>query len=336
MSDGNDSFNDDSQFGQGTVLKKLLGQYVVRSGDRTVLCTLSSKLRKELVYPTSDASSGTLRRVRAVEEIKTVDPVAVGDLVHFVPAGDGNGMIKEVLPRRNKLVREAAGPKSLEQIIVANVDQVVPIVAAAQPLPRWGLLDRYLAAAEAAGVPALVCITKLDLAKEARLLPAVQIYEQIGYPVALTSAVTGRGVADLEAALRGRISVLVGMSGVGKTTLLNAIEPGLGLRVKEISEASGKGKHTTTHLEMFPLAGGGHIVDTPGMKFFGLRETEAEDLASLFVEMRPFVGRCRFRLDCSHSHEPGCAIKAAVEAGQISRMRYDSFLNLRDNLRPDY
>ncbi|MFQ5592602.1 MAG: ribosome small subunit-dependent GTPase A [Anaerolineae bacterium] len=319
---------------QGIVFKKHLGHYFVQSGERTLVCSVSSRLRKRLIYPTSDPSSGTLRRVQAVEKIKRVDPVAVGDVVRFEDAGDGTGMIKEVLPRRNKLVRYAAGPKPLEQVIVANIDQFVPIVAAAQPKPRWGLLDRYLAAAEEAGIPTLICITKLDLAKRQRLWKTVQIYEDIGYPATLTSAVTGEGIAAFRETIQGKISVLVGMSGVGKTTLLNAVQPGLGLRVREISESTGKGKHTTSHVEMFPLDGGGSVVDTPGIKTFGLWETDSSDLAGLFREMQPYVGRCRFRLDCSHTHEPDCAIKDAVEAGNITQLRYKSYLRLNSALRP--
>lgn len=324
-----------SQPNQGIVFKKLRGHYFVRGGDRTIVCAISSRLRKELIYPISDPSSGTLRRVRSVEEIKRVDPVAVGDVVRFEDAGDGTGMIKEVLPRRNKLVRYAAGPKPLEQVIVANMDQFVPIVAAAQPKPKWGLLDRYLAAAEEAGIPTLICITKMDLAKRQRLQKTVQIYEDIGYPVVLTSAVTGEGVTDFRQTIERQVSVLVGMSGVGKTTLLNAVQPGLGLRVREISRVTGKGKHTTSHLEMFPLDGGGSVVDTPGIKTFGLWETDSSDLVSLFREMRPYVGRCKFRLDCSHTHEPGCAIKEAVEAGHIAQVRYESYLRMSRALRPE-
>lgn len=324
------------QLDQGVVFKKLLGEYHVQVDGRTVVCRISNRLRKELVYPISDPSSGTLRRVREVEDIKLVDPVAVGDVVAFEDAGDGAGLIKKVLPRKNKLVRYAAGPKPLEQIIAANVDQFVPIIAAARPKPKWGILDRYLAAAEEAGIPALICITKMDLAKEYRLRKTIEIYEDIGYPVVLTSAVAGRGVAEFRAAIQGCVSVLVGMSGVGKTTLLNAVQPDLGLRVNAISDATGKGKHTTSHLEMFPLDGGGAVVDTPGIKTFGLWETDSSDLTGLFREMRPYIGQCKFRLDCTHTHEPDCAVKAAVEDGRISELRYDSYLRLQRALRPAY
>lgn len=321
---------------QGVVFKKLLGQYTVQANGQTIVCSISSRLRKELVYPTADAASNPHQRVQSVEDIKLVDPVAIGDVVQFIEAGDGTGVIKEVLPRKNKLVRYAAGPKPLEQIIAANLDQIIILMAAAQPQPKWHLLDRYLATAEAAGIPALICMTKMDLARKKHFLETVQIYTDIGYPVLLTSVVTGQGVQAFKEAIQNQVSALVGMSGVGKTSLLNAVQPGFGLQVKEISKATGKGRHTTSHLEMFPLDFGGSVIDTPGMKTFGLWEVETQDLASLFVELRPYLGRCRFRLDCTHAHEPGCAIKEAVEQGAINPLRYDSFLQMSQSLKPKY
>jgi ribosome biogenesis GTPase len=313
----------------GTVFRKYPGQYFVRSEQQTIVCSSSNRLRKQLLYPTSDPSSGTLRRVQKVKEIEMVDPVAIGDRVQFLDAGDGTGVIREVLPRSTKLARYAAGTKPLEHVIVANLDQVLIIVAAAQPAPTWGLVDRYLVSTESCGLPARICLTKIDLADEAELLEAIRIYEAIGYPVSRTSASTGQGIDAFRELTRDQTSCLVGKSGVGKTSLLNALQPGLGLKVKEISGATGKGRHTTTHLEMFPLEGGGGIVDTPGIKQFGLWEVESQDLASLFVEMRPYVHHCRFRPDCAHTHEPGCAVRAAVKAGAVSRLRYESYLRMR-------
>jgi ribosome biogenesis GTPase len=289
-------------------------------------------LRKNLLHPTSAPWSGTLRRVQAVKDIEMVDPVAIGDEVMYIEAGDGTGVIHEVMERRNKLVRHAAGAKRLEQVIVANVDQVVPIMAAAQPNPQWQFLDRYLIAAEAADIRAIICINKMDLASN-KTLKAIEIYQEIGYEVLQTSVETGQGIDEFRATMAGRTSVLVGMSGVGKTSLLNTIEDDLGLRVREISEANNKGRHTTTHLEMFPLAIGGHIIDTPGIKYLSLWEVDQEDLATLFVEMEPYVGECRFRLKCTHTHEPGCAIKEAVEAGYVSEMRYRNFLIIREEMQ---
>jgi ribosome biogenesis GTPase / thiamine phosphate phosphatase len=321
----------------GTVYKKTIGTYFVQSAGQTVVCAISNKLRKELVYPIADPTSFR-RRVMAVEEIDTVDPVAIGDCVRFTPAGDASGahtgLITAVLPRRNKLARPSAGFKPLEQVIVANVDQVVPVFAAAHPAPKWNLLDRYLVSAEASGVPALICITKLDLAADGGadgagdLDEVVQDYRRLGYPVILTSATTGEGIAEITAALQGRVSVFVGKSGVGKSSLLNAIEPGLGIRVNTVSQSTDKGKHTTTHLELFPLVCGGGVVDTPGMREFGLWQVDGADVANYFPEMRPHLGYCKYGANCRHLREPGCAIKRAVQAGQIAERRYESYAKL--------
>lgn len=318
------------------VVRKSQGVYTVRGPDGLVQCSLSSRLRKDLVYPTA-APTSRHHRVQEVKGISEQDPVAIGDLVEFVPAGPGAGHITGVLPRRNALSRPAAGAKRLEQVIVANVDQVVAVFAAARPLPKWELLDRYLVAAEAAGIPTLVAITKLDLAEgeDAEWLAEdVQTYERLGYRVIRTSTVTGAGLEEFRTALAGAVSVFVGKSGVGKTSLLNALEPGLGLRVKTVSAATEKGRHSTTHLEMFSLAAGGHVVDTPGMREFGLWQLDELDLARGFVEMRPYLGGCKFRLDCRHAEEPGCAIRQAVTAGRISPRRYQSYLRLSAEAQP--
>jgi ribosome biogenesis GTPase len=312
---------------QGTVFKKALGQYSLYSGDRIVTCAISNRLRKQLVYPTSPDESGTLRRVQKVKEIKVVDPVAIGDQVGYEPTEEDSGIIREVLPRRNQLVRQAA-EAGKHQVIAANVDQVVPILAVTNPAPRWHWLDRFLVAAESQQIPALIVLTKADLIKQQQIAPMVQLYQDLGYRVLLTSVESGRRINYFSRALNGKLSVLVGMSGVGKTSLLNAVQPDLGLRVNTISNFSGKGRHTTTHLEMFPLEVGGYLVDTPGIKTFGLVGLPKTDLPYMFREMRPLIGQCRFRTDCAHRQEPGCAIKDAVAAGTISKMRYESFLRM--------
>jgi ribosome biogenesis GTPase / thiamine phosphate phosphatase len=332
MYDGRPTFN-------GVVYKKMIGNYIVHTNGRALPCELSNRIRKQLIYPTADPGS-LHHRVQKVVELEHMDPIAVGDNVRYIVSEDGKGLIIELLPRHNKLTRRSAVPKPLhhgahpfEQIIVTNVDQMVAVIAAAQPDPKWNLLDRYLASAEEGEIPALICITKLDLVKDDgdMLNKMMDEYHQIGYPSVLTSTVSGEGIEELRKSLNGHISVLVGKSGVGKTALLNAIQPGLGLRVKEVNLATGKGRHTTTNLEMFPLVGGGAIVDTPGTREFGLWETNI-DMAMLFREMQPLVGKCRFGLDCQHDAEPGCAIRKAVVAGEINPRRYQSFMHLKEEM----
>jgi ribosome biogenesis GTPase len=319
----------------GVVFRKTLGHYTVHTDGREIDCTLSSRLHKQLIFPTADPTS--LRHaVQEVREIDHVDPVAIGDRVRLVDAGDGRGMITEILPRSSKLSRPAPvpGQRVFEQVIVSNADLILPVFSAANPTPKWGLLDRYLVSAEAAGLPALIVINKLDLAwKNPELEADIDIYRRIGYPVLLVSAVTGEGIEELKQRLQSKLSVFVGKSGDGKTSLLNAIQPGLGLRVKAVSNGEvGKGRHTTTHLEMFELEFGGAVADTPGMREFGLWNIAAEELADLFPEMAEYVGRCKFGLSCHHDREPGCAIRKAVMAGEISPYRYQSYVRLREEL----
>ncbi|MCB0015562.1 MAG: ribosome small subunit-dependent GTPase A [Anaerolineales bacterium] len=315
---------------EGRVLRKLQGDYLVQTPAGPYNCKISNKLRKELLYPTSDASSGTLRRVQAVEEIRQVDPVAIGDHVALVDAGHQTGVIREVLPRRNQLSRRAAGLEQREQIIAANVDQILMIIAAAQPSPRWHALDRMLVLAGLAGIPAVICLTKIDLKVKRDVWAMSDVYEGLGYPVLRTSVMDGRGVDALKATLQGKTTVLFGMSGVGKSSLLNAVEPELGLNVRQIRLAIDKGRHTTTHLEMFPLTLGGEVIDTPGIKIFGFHDLDPADLANYFPEMAPLQGQCKFRASCSHRQEPECAIRDAVTAGAINRERYASYVKMYD------
>jgi len=330
--------NSNDQDDTGVVFRKTRGYYTVHASGWEVECELSSLLRKELIYPTADPTS-LRHKVQAVREIEHVDPIAIGDRVRFVrfaDAGQSRGMITEVLPRLSKLSRPAAVPGQcvFEQVIVSNADLVLPVFAVADPTPKWGLLDRYLVSAGSSNLPAVIVITKLDLAwKNKDLDSDLEAYRRAGYRIQSVSATTGEGIEELKESLRGRMSILVGKSGVGKTSLLNAIQPGLGLRIKEVSQGElGKGRHTTTHLEMFELEFGGSLVDTPGMREFGLWEVTGEELAYLFPEMANYVGQCKFGLSCLHDREPGCAIRKAVMSGEISPHRYKSYMNLRGEL----
>jgi len=327
--------NTNDEDGLGVVFRKSLGHYTVHTDGRELDCVLSSLIHKQLIYPTADPTS--LRRtVQEVHEIEHVDPIAIGDRVRYVDAGAGRGMITEVLPRRSKLSRPAPvpGQRVFEQVIVSNADQILPVFSVANPTPRWGLLDRYLVSAEAAELPSVIVINKCDLAgKNPRLDEEIEIYRRIGYPLLLVSAVTGEGIEELKQVLQGKLSVFVGKSGVGKTSLLNALQPGLGLRVKAVGAGElGKGLHTTTHLEMFELEFSGALVDTPGMREFGLWDIAGDELAYLFTEMAEYVGQCKFGLSCRHDQEPGCAIRKAVMAGDISPYRYQSYMRLREEL----
>jgi len=330
--------NTNNEDDTGVVFRKTTGHYTVHANGRDIDCVLSSLIHKQLIYPTADPTS-LRRRVQEVREIEHVDPIAIGDRVRFIAHsedGQNRGMITEILPRLSKLSRPAnvPGQRIFEQVIASNVDLVLPVFAVADPTPRWGLLDRYLVSAESSQLPVLILITKLDLAWKNKSFDSdLDAYRQAGYAVQCVSANTGEGIEELKQTLQGKTSVLVGKSGVGKTSLLNAVQPGLGLCVREVSQGEqGKGRHTTTHLEMFDLDFGGTIVDTPGMREFGLWEISGEDLAYFFPEMADYVGKCKFGLSCYHDTEPGCAIRKAVVAGSISPHRYKSYMNLRRKL----
>jgi ribosome biogenesis GTPase len=297
----------------GLVIQARSGRHKVRDGDSVAFCSVRGKLKQE-------------RRL--------TDLIASGDRVLWRPTRPGRGVIEEVLPRETQLSRRQPGPGRIpvEDVIVANPDQAVFIFSVCEPAPHLRMLDRLLVIAEANELPALICANKIDLlgddakaVAEARCLFGT--YEQIGYPVIYTSALTGQSVEVLRELLRDKLSVLSGPSGVGKSSLLNAVQPELGLATREISEVTGKGRHTTVGIQLWSLPGGGYVADTPGLREAGFWDIEPEELAYYFVEMRPYLSDCRFS-SCTHTHEPGCAVKAAVEAGAIHEARYDSYCRL--------
>ena len=321
----------------GVVISKAPGLYTVRHDEKITICSLSGKLRKHFEF---DNGLGEHRCNQNNIHNNTSDFITIGDWVTFMPTGDTEGTIMTMTPRRNFLSRRSAKPMpsahDLEQVIAANIDQVIPVFAAADPPPKWHMLDRYLVSAEAHQIDAKIVITKVDLIndrhREKELMEVISRYRKIGYPVITTSAKDQQGVDELRLVLAGQTSVLVGKSGVGKTTLLNRLEPGLGLRVREVNSSTGKGRHTTTRLEMFPLAVGGAIIDTPGTREFGVWGVEPHNVAYCFPEMRPLLGLCKFGLSCQHDEEPGCGIREAVMKDEISPYRYKSYLRMKADL----
>ncbi len=280
----------------------------------------------------SDVQTVDGRRWRCVTRrlLKTLSTdqrhvVAVGDRVMIRPEGDGEGFIERVDARRAVISRSSRGRR---QILVANVDQMLIVSSAAEPYLKPNLIDRLLVTAEKGGIRPVICINKIDLIDAADLQPLVGVYGQLGYPVHLLSATSSFGIERLRRRLASAASVVVGQSGVGKSSLLNAIEPNLALRVGEISEETQKGKHTTTNAKLEPLASGGYVIDTPGIRQFQLWDVIAEEVAGFFRDLRPYVSRCRFP-DCTHTHEADCAVKDAVADGRVDVRRYESYCQMR-------
>lgn len=268
-------------------------------------------------------------RGRLLKGRRSGDVVAVGDWVEFTKSADLSGMIDAVEARINQISRLAPDPKGeYEQILIANPDQIVLVFACSEPEVRLGMLDRYLVIAEKNKVPALIIANKIDLVGLEQAESIFSIYPQIGYKVIYTSTKTKIGVETVIEQLTGKISLFTGPSGVGKSSLLNAIHPEFGLLVKNVSQATSKGRHTTVVRELFELPQGGYVADTPGLKALALWDIKPEELDGYFPEFRDLVADCQFN-DCSHIHEPGCAIKLALESGVISPSRYRSYLHMR-------
>jgi ribosome biogenesis GTPase / thiamine phosphate phosphatase len=258
--------------------------------------------------------------------------LAVGDdVVLERDERNSSWAITEILERRSKLARRAPGGARGERVIAANIDQVVVVFAAANPEPHPRMLDRFLVIAEGNDLKARIIINKIDLVDIAETRERFADYTRAGYPLHFTSVKRGDGLDEVRETLTGRVSVLSGPSGVGKSSLMNTLFEGLNLRVGEISESVNKGRHTTVGAMLHPLPGGGAVVDTPGLREVGMWGLDPDALDVCFPELRPYLNQCRFR-DCTHAVEPGCAVRAALEAGEVSRARWESYLKLRAEL----
>ena len=259
--------------------------------------------------------------------------LVVGDVVRYVDEG-GRAVVTEVEPRRNAFSRRGAGERGEEQVVAANLDQIVVVAAIVDPPFRAGLVDRILCQAEHAGIPVRLAINKCDLAPEAEVRALLDGYGRAGYAGHRVCAKTGEGVEALKQACRGRRSLFAGHSGVGKSTLLNALAPGIDLLAGRVNPVTGKGRHTTSAAWLIALEPGFELIDTPGIRAFGLWGIEARNLAQAYPELRRHVGGCRFA-DCRHDSEPGCALRAAAEAGEVSALRWESFRKLRAELESE-
>ena len=291
---------------RGLIIKAQSGFFTVETGEGLVICRLRGKLKQG----------------RAIGDI-----AALGDYVQIELLADGSGAIETVEERKQAIVRLDPRPQGIyQQVLLANADQAVFVFACANPNPKFRMLDRFLVITEKQKIPAVIIANKTDLVDNAKEL--FRVYESIGYRVIYTSTKTSTGLEELKAQLQNKISALAGPSGVGKSSLLNEVQAGLGLAVNEISSAMNKGRHTTVTRQMFALDGGGYVADTPGWKSLALWDTEAEEIDAYFPDLRDLVPQCQFS-DCSHKHEPGCAVLAALKAGTIHPERYDSYLRLR-------
>jgi ribosome biogenesis GTPase / thiamine phosphate phosphatase len=266
----------------------------------------------------------TVRRILRKLSTDERNTVVTGDEVLFLPTGADEGVIERVEPRHGVLARGSGGKA---HVLVANVDQVLIVATAADPQLKPVLIDRFLISAEKGGVHAILCINKTDLVDPAALQPLVGVYTRLGYDVVLTSAARQQGVERLRTLLRGRETVFTGQSGVGKSSLLNAIQPGLALSTGEVSDWTRKGRHTTRRAQLHQLASGGWVVDTPGIRQLELWDVIREEIEGFYVEFRPFVTRCKFQ-DCLHTREAGCGVKWAVQHDLISPLRYENYLRI--------
>ncbi|GBC78130.1 Small ribosomal subunit biogenesis GTPase RsgA [bacterium HR08] len=299
---------------QGKVLKAIRGHYWVETPEGLYHCYARESLAKRL---------------------QTTNPIVVGDevTVEVVDEAKREGVITDLHPRRTKLSRKVStGTRESEQVVAANIDNLVIVSSVTDPPFRPGLIDRYLVAAAKGDLNPIICVNKVDLEGLEELRDVLEMYRALGYPVILTSAKTGQGMDELREHLRDKTSVFAGHSGVGKSSLLRVLVPGIQVKVGEVNPRTGRGRHTTTAAELVRLPDGGYVIDTPGIRQFSLWDLTEEDVRRFFVEIARYGAGCRFT-DCSHTVEPECAVRAAVEEGRIHPRRYESFFRLLEEAR---
>ena len=298
---------------QGVVIKSTGSWYQVRLPDGSIReCRIVGKFRQE--------------------DLKTTNPIAVGDRVNIIPEENGpNALIKEILPRENYVLRQSPRRKHDLHLLASNIDQAMLITTIVNPQLKPGFIDRFLMMTEPFNIPAIIVFNKADLYSDEDFDTYAlmeEVYTEIGYRVFLASAASLKGIEALRELLKDRVTLIAGQSGVGKSSLVNCLEPSLGLRTQELSDYSGKGRHTTTFAEMYPLASGGFLIDTPGIKTLSFSHLEPYDVAHNFREFFALSSNCKFGGQCLHRNEPGCAVKAALREEKVSELRYINYLNI--------
>jgi ribosome biogenesis GTPase / thiamine phosphate phosphatase len=337
--------NDPEKTLTGVILSGAHGIYDVHTDEGIVRCTLRGKLKKAFAQAQSAKSAGKARprydkiltapksqRNEQREASASALPVrlSVGDYVKLRKLDDNTGMIEEILPRQSALTRKDVGStakKSMAQTMLANLDQVVLAFATTEPEPHFAMLDRYLAICESAEICPIICLNKVDLPHAKRVEEAADLYSKLGYTVIWTSPKSGQGIDTLRSMLKDHTTLFTGPSGVGKSSLVNAIEPGMAIKTGLVSDATGKGKHTTTGSQLYALSEGGWLADSAGIRALAAWDIAPEDLAWCFVEFRPYLGEC-FYSDCMHIDEEGCAIRQAIADGFINPQRYRSYVRI--------
>ena len=303
---------------EGVVIKSTGSRYQVKSGDTTYDCVLKGKIR--------------------LEDRKTTNPISVGDRVDFDLEENGEASIKKIHPRKNYIIRKSINLSKQAQILASNLDHTVLIATLVSPRTSLGFIDRFLITAEAYRIPAKIIFNKCDLLNESMLqaqAEIISIYRKIGYTCYEVSSYDPKQIENLKSIFKDQITLIAGHSGVGKSTFINALEPGLNLKTGEISSAHAKGMHTTTFAELHPLSFGGGIIDSPGIKELGLVEMKKEEVGHYFPEIRDRMNACKFN-NCLHVNEPKCAIIDAVETGEISEERYSSYLGILSGEEMDW